>query len=348
MDEAIAGNPLSWWLVMWGLLAGVAVILYVGRLLRARGGGRQSRRSRPRFVEGVPVEYSPPEGLGPAELGLIVDGSIDERDMVATVIDLVQRGFISVDSTAGRGSDPVIRWEGQNPAGLRPYEATLVGGLFAASPAESHPTVRMSTLLHRMPVVLEGVIRELRRTAIESGWFLSMPRSYFDAFWARLMGQRQSPQQSPQLESNMNGCGCLVVGAVGVFLFGPMLLSLIALASAVRPELIVILGLLLLALVTLAGMRRKRPSKPRHVPGPPPRYTPWGEELRHRTYGFRNLLLGDQGDRMRFADNQGLEHEYLPYAVAFGVVGDRELLPAWAMTQAFETWLQVNSPLIFL
>jgi uncharacterized membrane protein YgcG len=41
-------------------------------------------------------EYDPPKGMTPAEVGLVMDYSINARDLSATVIDLATRGFIRI------------------------------------------------------------------------------------------------------------------------------------------------------------------------------------------------------------------------------------------------------------
>ncbi|HTE21513.1 MAG TPA: DUF2207 domain-containing protein [Candidatus Limnocylindria bacterium] len=44
-------------------------------------------------------EYQAPKGLTPAEAGLLMDYSVDGRDLTATIIDLAVRGFIKIHDT---------------------------------------------------------------------------------------------------------------------------------------------------------------------------------------------------------------------------------------------------------
>ena len=53
--------------------------------------GRDPRR-RP-----VVVQYEPPDGLTPAELGTVVDNSADLRDITATMVDLAVRGYLKFE-----------------------------------------------------------------------------------------------------------------------------------------------------------------------------------------------------------------------------------------------------------
>ncbi len=44
----------------------------------------------------ITAEYEPPLGLNPAEIGYLFDGKLREREIAATIIHLVQRGYLHV------------------------------------------------------------------------------------------------------------------------------------------------------------------------------------------------------------------------------------------------------------
>ena len=48
----------------------------------------------PRVVK--PVEFYPPEGLTPAEVGYIIDGSLDNRDMSSMIMYMASKGYIKI------------------------------------------------------------------------------------------------------------------------------------------------------------------------------------------------------------------------------------------------------------
>jgi hypothetical protein len=58
----------------------------------------------------IPPRYEPPADLSPAEAGTLVDNSVDPRDVLATVVDLVARGHVRVQareaSQAGSVPEP--------------------------------------------------------------------------------------------------------------------------------------------------------------------------------------------------------------------------------------------------
>jgi len=50
----------------------------------------------PRINRSIMVEYEPPDNLKPAEVGVLVDEYADDRDIVATIIDLAIRGYLKI------------------------------------------------------------------------------------------------------------------------------------------------------------------------------------------------------------------------------------------------------------
>jgi hypothetical protein len=51
--------------------------------------------------EPVVVEFEPPLGLKPAQVGVILDESADTKDVTATIVDLAVRGFLTITDVPG-------------------------------------------------------------------------------------------------------------------------------------------------------------------------------------------------------------------------------------------------------
>ena len=72
-------------------------------------------RSMKRLPEGpdytVAPRYEPPEGLSPAEVGLLIDDRFDPRDVTATFLDLAIRGYIRLEACR---PDEGIAFEGHD------------------------------------------------------------------------------------------------------------------------------------------------------------------------------------------------------------------------------------------
>jgi Predicted membrane protein (DUF2207) len=69
----------------------IPIPIFFGAFTLWRRRGRDPRR-RP-----ISVQYEPPEGLTPAEVGTLLDHSADMRDVTATMVDLAVRGYLKFE-----------------------------------------------------------------------------------------------------------------------------------------------------------------------------------------------------------------------------------------------------------
>lgn len=53
--------------------------------------------------ESVAPMYEPPQGMGPAEVGTLIDGSVASRDITSVLVDLAVRGYIKIVETEHKG-----------------------------------------------------------------------------------------------------------------------------------------------------------------------------------------------------------------------------------------------------
>ncbi len=78
--------------------------------------------------------YDPPEGLTPAEVGTLVDDTLDPRDVTATLIDLAVRGYVKLERTTpehgalGKREDYFVRLlkPKEQWFDLKPHETTMM------------------------------------------------------------------------------------------------------------------------------------------------------------------------------------------------------------------------------
>ena len=74
--------------------------------------------------------YGPPDGIGPAEAGLLLDGSLRPRALAALLLDLALRGFMEID--LDNGSVARLRLlAGGAAAPAAPHERLVLDVLFA-------------------------------------------------------------------------------------------------------------------------------------------------------------------------------------------------------------------------
>ena len=242
-----------------------------------------------RLIKGVPEEdsnaipprYEPPDGLTPAEVGLLVDDSLDPRDITATLIDLAVRKYIRLEQGTPdegiefAGQDFVLRllrpreeWHD-----LQPHEQTVLFHTFYGG-----TWTKLSSLTLRFYEVVPALRAQLCTRLRMRGYY-----------WV-------DPVKAPLLRvANVMIFWVIlyVVQVTGFFVFQQSwMLSL--LAVTVSALVVHFLGRKLTA-KTLKGMRAYR-------------------EIR----GFREFLNTVERDRLeRFPAD--LFERCLPYAMALGV-----------------------------
>lgn len=80
----------------------------------------------PRVVQ--TVEFYPPEGISPAEVGYIVDGMVDQKDLVSLVIYFAEKGYLTIEELEDKSF--VLRKERELLETAKTYEYTFFNGLF--------------------------------------------------------------------------------------------------------------------------------------------------------------------------------------------------------------------------
>ena len=73
------------------------------------------------------VEFYPPEGTNSAEVGYIIDGYVDSKDMVALVLDFANRGYLSITDKDGSF---ILQKNRELPPSAKNYERTIFNGIF--------------------------------------------------------------------------------------------------------------------------------------------------------------------------------------------------------------------------
>ncbi len=79
----------------------------------------------------VTVQFQPPAGVRPGEIGVLIDRVADNRDVSATVIDLAVRGHLRINQE-GNKEWTFTKLRSPQPSPLVDYEQKLVSGLFKA------------------------------------------------------------------------------------------------------------------------------------------------------------------------------------------------------------------------
>jgi uncharacterized membrane protein YgcG len=171
LARAFAATPATL-----GMAGGVlvAVLLVLGWLFGILGRDRRPDAGLG-LVAGAMVEAVPPEGIRPAQAGLLVDQVVIPVAITATVVDLAVRGYLRIeeDPFGADGDKPDWRLVKRKPADndLLDYERVLLEGLFA-SPGR---IVQLSDLDKQFYDRFKLVRSRLCREAVQRGWFTERP-----------------------------------------------------------------------------------------------------------------------------------------------------------------------------
>ena len=279
-------------------IVSAAVLLLGGGLaitrLRRHGGDQQFADVTPGTIpaggaEGAPqqraqkvpvaVQFQPPKGALPGQVGVLADATADQKDVTATVIDLATRGYLTVEehtSEKKRKKDKDRSWRLvatlRPRTDLRPYEAGLLDKLF-----EDGARVDLDS-----PGVVVGASTSCqkalyREVTDELGWFRGNP-STVRTRWV------------------LAGVVTLLAGVVALFALGyPLGLGLIGLA----------LGLLGVVIMVAAIWAPGR--------------TAVGTAIHQQALGFREYLETAEADQIKFEEGEDIFSRYLPYAMIWGV-----------------------------
>ncbi len=223
----------------------------------------------------IPVEFVPPDGIRPGQVGTLIDEQANPLDVTATIIDLAVRGYLKITEVPKEGWFGKPDWEMQQlkePDDLMPYESTLLKGIF-----EDGKNVTLSGLKNHFATRLKKVENLLYEDVVNQGWYARRPDRTRD-FWHGV------------------GVGVLVLGALVTFLLAKF-----------TSYGLVGLPFLIAGLLFFLGSRWF------------PRRTAKGYGTLRRVLGFKIFIDESEKDRARFAEQQHLFSEYLPYAVVFGV-----------------------------
>ncbi len=272
---AVAGLWWAWW--TYGRDKAYTSVYYLTR--------NPEEQTAPLFKhQAVVVEYAPPEGLRPAEIGVLLDEGADTLDVSATIIDLAARGFLRIEEYKtegvifGLGSTTDWRFvkldavEAERTS-TKAYERKLYSDLFATS-----TIVTLSSLRNTFYSAVAATKDLLYRQVQQDQWFPASPDGMRNQ-WRGI------------------GLGAMVLGGLLAWGAGKEMGAGLVFVPVVGAG---------LALLPLASVM--------------PRRTAMGSELLRRSLGFREYLVTAETHRQQFNEQTNIFAKYLPYAMVFNCV----------------------------
>ncbi|SYZ33448.1 DUF2207 family protein [Propionibacterium australiense] len=263
-----------------GIGAVAAASTAVIRSRRLRADDEQAPVNRPGLIEPEPVTASP-AGLTPGMVNTLLRESTTSRDVLITLIDLAQRGFLSITVLA-HPDRPAHDWvltrttKRTDGEGLHGFEHFLLNQVFAG-PDDS---VTLSSVVTSTGQVLSRTKRQLRDDTMGRGWF--QHGSTVDSRWGRVGGV-----------VIVIGLVLAVLGVIQVMATGHW-------GVLAGPVLIVVAGL---ELASLGRLMSKRTDE--------------GASTRDELLAYRRHLDSLSAEQIPIEDASGILHDSLSYALAF-------------------------------
>ncbi len=225
------------------------------------------------------VQYEPPPGMRPGQIGTLVDEKADPRDVTATLVDLAVRGYLRIDDLGEKKSGAVLQGA-RLPAGPVarkrcrpvPLRGDAAGRLF-----KGRTEVAMSDLKTTFASSMATVQKQLYKNVTGLGWFRSNPQTD-----SRLVGHgRNWPARGGRDGHHLAGSG-----------------------HAAR------------AVATAAdSVGSHHLATTRNAPA----RTAKGTAALQQARGFELYISKAEANQLRFEEGEDLFSKYLPYAIAFGV-----------------------------
>ncbi|HSX09278.1 MAG TPA: DUF2207 domain-containing protein [Candidatus Saccharimonadales bacterium] len=232
--------------------------------------------------ETISVEFTPPEKLRPAEIGVLMDERADTRDVTSTIIDLATHGYLTITEVPKKwvfGKVDYLLTQTKPKAsrknvGLLGYEQLLLDKLFY-----KRRQVKLSSLKTTFYTDLKKVKQALYDDVVAKGLF----------------------QVSPEETRNK-----YIIGAVSMILFGGVVLL-----GGYKANVTLLgdsgIGLFFVGIVWLF-MARFMPSK-----------TAYGRECLRRSKGYYLFINSAEKYRQQYFEKENMFNEVLPYAIMFGL-----------------------------
>lgn len=227
-------------------------------------------------------QYEPPDGLTPAEVGVLIDDRLDPRDVVATLVDLAVRGFIRLEECKPdegvmfQGQDYILRTTRPKDswAGLAAHERTALFHIFYGG-----EWTKLSSLYQRfysiVPVIRQDVFAMLRK----KGLYRFDPDYISSSQFPRWAGQ---------------------ASVVGAYLF------ILLFATSKNSWIIVGAALAVSVVITLIWLKAFSPK------------TLLGKRMYAHVRGFQDFMNSVERDHLDRVPSEKFQ-SWLPYAMALGV-----------------------------
>jgi uncharacterized membrane protein len=257
----------------------IPALVFIGMLRLWR------RRGRDPELAPITTQYEPPAQMTPAELGTLIDGKPDMRDITSTVVDLAVRGYVHITETkddhlfglwASKDYTFTLKKARSEWTGLRPHERDLLEALFDSG----LDSVTLSDLKNKFYKHLPGLREGLYGVLVSGGFYTGRPDRVRVLYMVLAV----------VLGFAIGGISAVVMTQLGM-----------------QPVAGIVAGVL--SAIIIGGFGWFMPSR-----------TVRGTRELEKVLGFREFLSRVEGDRLdRMVKTPEMFEKFLPYAMALGV-----------------------------
>jgi uncharacterized membrane protein len=116
-----------------------------------------------------PVEFVPPDGVLPGQVGTLIDEHANLVDVTATIVDLAVRGWLTITDLGDKDYE-LTTTQVAGKGTLLPYETELMNALFGAG-----PDVKLSDLKYKFRTQLKVIQNAMYDDVVTQRWFRVRP-----------------------------------------------------------------------------------------------------------------------------------------------------------------------------
>lgn len=154
--------------IMLGVGVGIGIISLIVAFLLWHKYGRDEKP--------IPViTFYPPKDMTSADVGYVIDGVVDDKDIISMIIYWADKGYLSIKDE-GKGDNPVLVKLADLPPESREFEKTTFYGIFPAS-SQIGSEVALSSLEGKFYSNLTKAKTQLRADYASEGKRIYTPKS---------------------------------------------------------------------------------------------------------------------------------------------------------------------------
>jgi len=141
--------------------------------------GTWRSRGKDPTIAPITTRYEPPAQMTPAEVGTLIDGKPDMRDITATIVDLAVRGYVHIDETgtehlgglwSSKDYTFTLTKKREDWSSLKDHERDLLGAMFGAG-----ESVSLSDLKNKFYRRLPDLKNDLYGGLVSNGFYPARP-----------------------------------------------------------------------------------------------------------------------------------------------------------------------------